>query len=84
VFTQEFQLLKSSRSQNLSLQEALRLHTMGSANAAFEEKQKSSLKPGKLADLAVWSDNPFSLSPDELLPTGFEMTIIGGEIVYQK
>jgi len=57
---------------------------MGSAYAAFEEKQKSSLKPGKLADLAVWSDNPFSLSPDELLPTGFEMTIIGGEIVYQK
>lgn len=70
--------------QNLSLSEALRLHTMGSAYAAFEEKLKGSLEPGKLADLAVWSDNPFSLSPDELLHTGFEMTIIGGEIAYQK
>lgn len=70
--------------QNLSIKEALRIHTMGSAYAAFEEKKKGSLEPGKQADLAVWSDNPFSLSPDELLQTGFEMTIISGEIVYQK
>lgn len=49
--------------QALTIQEALRAHTMGSAYAAHEEDSKGSIEPGKLADLAVWSDDPYTRSP---------------------
>ncbi len=44
--------------QALTVQEALRAHTMGSAYAAHEEEVKGSIEVGKLADLAVWSEDP--------------------------
>ena len=70
--------------QSLTIQEAMRLHTMGSAYAAFEENVKGSLEPGKLADLAVWRDDPYSLPPRHLPEVEIEMTMIGGKIVYQS
>ncbi len=70
--------------QALTIQEALRAHTMGSAYGAFEEKVKGSLEPGKLADLCVWSDNLYSIKPVDILNTQIEMTMIGGKIVYQR
>lgn len=70
--------------QALTIQEALRAHTMGSAYAAFEENVKGSLEPGKMADLSVWSDNIYSIKPVEILQTKIEMTMVGGKVVYQK
>ncbi len=70
--------------QAMTIQEALRAHTMGSAYAAFEDKVKGSLEPGKMADLAVWDANIYSIKPTEILQTNIEMTMIGGKIVYQK
>jgi predicted amidohydrolase YtcJ len=69
--------------QALTIQEALRAHTMGSAYAAFEEKVKGSLEPGKMADLIVWSANIYSITPMEILRTPIETTMIGGKIVFQ-
>ena len=69
--------------QALTIQEALRLHTMGSAYACFEENVKGSLEPGKLADLAVWSANIYSIRPEEILQAKIEMTMVGGKIVHQ-
>jgi predicted amidohydrolase YtcJ len=70
--------------QAITIQEALRAHTMGSAYAAFEEKVKGSLEPGKFADLTVWGNNIYEIEPQEIVNTKIEMTMIGGKIVYQK
>jgi len=69
--------------QCLTIQEALRAHTMGAAYAAHEERMKGSIELGKLADLAVWSEDPYSTPPQRLWQTAVEMTVIGGTIVYQ-
>jgi len=69
--------------QALTIKEALRAHTMGSAYAAFEEKIKGSLEAGKLADIAIWSDDIYSIQPRDIVKTKIEMTMIKGKIVYQ-
>jgi hypothetical protein len=69
--------------QCLTIQEALRAHTMGSAYAGFEEDVKGSIEPGKLADLAVWSEDPYTAPLKRLWQIPIETTIVGGQVVYQ-
>ncbi|MCX7000162.1 MAG: amidohydrolase [Candidatus Sumerlaeota bacterium] len=68
----------------LSIKHVLRIHTMGSAYAAFEEKIKGSIEEGKLADIVVWSHDFYSMFPRELNDLKAEMTMVGGKIVYGK
>jgi predicted amidohydrolase YtcJ len=70
--------------QIMTFEEALRAHTIEGAYAAHEENIKGSIEAGKLADLAVWNQDPSTLSIGELfnLPSVY-MTIIGGKVVYQ-
>jgi len=68
--------------QKLSMQEALRAHTMGSAYASFSETTTGSLEPGKYADLVIWSHDLYSMNPSEYEDLAAEMTIVGGEIFY--
>jgi predicted amidohydrolase YtcJ len=68
--------------QAMTLEEALRAHTMGSAYAAHEEEVKGSIEAGKLADLAVWSRDPLTVPLQELWNLPIAMTLVGGEIVY--
>ncbi|GIN92404.1 amidohydrolase [Siminovitchia terrae] len=71
--------------EKLSMQEALEVFTIGGAYATNEEDKKGTITQGKLADMTVFSRDLFEIEhPDELLDTEIEMTIIGGEIVYQK
>ena len=56
---------------------------MGNAIAAFEEDIKGSITPGKLADIAVLSQNLLEVADDELLDTEVVMTIVGGKIRYR-
>jgi hypothetical protein len=70
--------------QALTIQEALRAHTMGAAYAAQEEADKGSLEAGKLADLAIWSADPYNTPPGLLWQTPIDMTVIEGVIVYQS
>ncbi|MBY0120475.1 amidohydrolase [Bacillus sp. S/N-304-OC-R1] len=68
--------------EKLSMEEAVRLFTIGGAYATNEEHKKGTISRGKLADMTVYSKNLFSMSnPDELLETNIEMTIIGGEMI---
>jgi predicted amidohydrolase YtcJ len=69
--------------QVMTIQEALRAHTMGAAYAGHEEKTKGSIEPGKLADFAVWGADPMTATPTKMLTIPIVMTIIGGKIVYQ-
>lgn len=71
--------------QNLTMEEALRVFTYGGALATNEETIKGTLCRGKLADMTVYSQNLLELEdPDDLLNTKIEMTVIDGEICYEK
>ncbi len=70
--------------QALTIEEALRAHTMGSAYAAHEEDIKGSIEPGKLADLVVWSQDPYTTSIKELWQLPVDLTLVGGRVVFQR
>ncbi|HEX8139091.1 MAG TPA: amidohydrolase [Pyrinomonadaceae bacterium] len=70
--------------QAVSREQALRMFTLWAARAAFEEKTKGSIEVGKLADLTVLSADIMKIPAPEILKTRCLMTVIGGEIVYQK
>jgi predicted amidohydrolase YtcJ len=64
--------------------QALRSYTLNNAYAAFEETEKGSLEPGKLADITVLSRDILTAPADELLETEVMATIIGGEFVFRN
>jgi len=68
----------------ISMKDALRAHTMGSAYAAFEEDVRGSIEPGKTADMVVWSDDLYSASLQRLWNIKVEATIVEGEVVYKS
>lgn len=68
--------------ERITIQEALRIHTLGGAYASFEEKVKGSIEEGKLADLAVWSDDLYLIPQAQIKDLTVEVTIIGGKIVH--
>jgi predicted amidohydrolase YtcJ len=67
----------------MTIQEALRAHTIGSAYAGHQEEVKGSIEVGKMADLVVWSVDPYHSSAQELWNSTMELTMVGGEIVHQ-
>jgi predicted amidohydrolase YtcJ len=69
--------------QTLTLEEALRGYTMGSAYANFCETNRGTLAVGKYADLAVLSQDIFALEPAALLETEVELTMVGGTIPHR-
>lgn len=68
----------------ITREQAVKAYTYGSAFAEFAEKQKGTISVGKLADLAVLSQDIFSVPPDALPGTTGILTIIGGKVVYDK
>lgn len=70
--------------ERLSLGEAVYGFTMGAAYASGEETLKGSLEPGKLADLIVLTEDVFEREPEALLETPVSMTMLGGQIVYER
>jgi predicted amidohydrolase YtcJ len=67
----------------VSIEEAVTAYTYGSAYAEFKEKEKGSLTPGKLADLAVLSQDIFTIPVPALMGTRCVMTMVGGKILYR-
>jgi Predicted metal-dependent hydrolase with the TIM-barrel fold len=51
---------------------------------AFEEDVKGTLTPGKLADVAVLSDNMLEGPPGRIRETTVDYTVVGGEVVYTR
>lgn len=70
--------------EKLSMEETLRAFTLGSAYAAFWEKELGTIEEGKLADFTVFSRNLFTCKPEEILQTRALMTVVGGEVVYRR
>jgi predicted amidohydrolase YtcJ len=69
--------------QALTIEEALRAHTIVAAYAGHEEGIKGSLEPGKLADLVVWTEDPYSMYIRDLQYATVDLTMVGGSAVYQ-
>ena len=68
--------------QRVTVQQAVDAYTKGSAYAAFAETQIGTLEAGKLADLAVLSQNIFSVPRKTVGKTAVVLTMVGGQIVY--
>src|SRR5213592_4070959 len=68
--------------EKITLPEAVEAYTMGSAFAEFQEHEKGSITPGKLADMVILSDNIFDLKPEAIRNVKVETTIVGGKVVY--
>ncbi len=66
----------------ITREQAVEAYTHGSAYAAFVEKERGRLEPGKLADLVVLTQDIFTVPPEKLPATASILTIIGGQIVY--
>ena len=71
-------------SQRVSVTEAIRLFTWNGAYASFDEDIKGSIEVGKLADLVVLSDQILSVSEERIKDLEVEMTVIDGEILFEK
>ena len=69
--------------ERITVEQALSLYTTNAAYASFEEKVKGSLSPGRLADIVILSDDPTQVPPEKIKDIKVEMTIIGGEVVWE-
>lgn len=69
--------------EKITVAEALHAYTTLGAWAGFEEGDKGSLEPGKLADIALLDRDIFAIAPETLKETKVETTIVGGEIAYR-
>jgi predicted amidohydrolase YtcJ len=70
--------------QKLTVEEAVEAYTLGSAYAEFQEKEKGSITPGKLADMVLVSQDIFSIAPDSIRDTKVLKTFVGGKLVWES
>jgi predicted amidohydrolase YtcJ len=70
--------------QKMNRVEALRSYTIDAAYGAFEENIKGSIEHGKLADFTVFSKNIMSIPEEEILSTKIDMTVVNGEILFER
>jgi predicted amidohydrolase YtcJ len=69
--------------QRLSRIEAIRFYTIDNARLHFEEHEKGTIEPGKLADLILVDRDPLTCSEDDLRTTQVIWTMVGGKIVHR-
>ena len=70
--------------QRMTREEALKSYTQSAAYGAFEEDEKGSLEPGKLADVVVLSKDIMTCPQHEILQATVIHTIIGGALRYSS
>ena len=70
--------------EKITPEEALRMYGENAARATFGERLKGSISPGKLADLVMLNDDPTKVPINELKDIKVEMTILDGQVVWEK
>ena len=70
--------------QRLSVEEALRMYTLGSATVCGEAKTKGTLETGKYGDMVVLDEDPFSVAPHEISSIPVNMTVMGGRVTFAR
>ena len=68
----------------ISVAEAIKAYTWGSAYASFDEKIKGTIEVGKIADFAVLSDDILTIDPTRIEKTKVVMTIFDGRVIYER
>jgi len=69
--------------QRISVEEAIRAYTVGSAFAEFQENEKGTITPGKLADIVILARDIFKIDPKEIEKVKVVMTIMDGRVIYE-
>jgi hypothetical protein len=70
-------------SQKITVDEAVRGYTAGSAYAEFTDGNKGTIGSGALADMVMLSDDIFSIEPARIRDVKVTMTIVAGRIAYE-
>jgi predicted amidohydrolase YtcJ len=70
--------------QKISVEEAVRAYTVGSAYAEFQEKEKGAIAPEMLADLVILSRDIFNIDPIDIENVKVTMTIMDGRVVFER
>lgn len=70
--------------QRITREQAIRLYTINNAFLTFEEKEKGSLEPGKLADFIVLDRDILQCPEAEIQKIQVRQTFLGGKLVYQR
>ena len=68
--------------QRITVRQAVDAYTQGSAYASFADTAVGTLEAGKFADLAVLSQDIFTVPPKRIARTAVLMTMVGGRIVH--
>lgn len=74
----------NSAARSLTVDEAVRAYTLGSAYAEFQEKEKGTLAIGKLADFVMLSDDVYTIEKQRIGNTRVIMTILSGKVVFER
>ena len=67
--------------QKITVVEAVRAYTYGSAYGSFEDNVKGTIEPTKLADLTVLSEDIFTIEPSKIQDTKIVATVFNGKII---
>ena len=59
-------------------------HLKNAAYASYTEDENGTIEVGKNADFVVLEKNIYEIDPDEIKATKVDMTVLGGEIVYER
>jgi hypothetical protein len=70
--------------QKITVEEAVRAYTAGSAYAEFMEAEKGTIEAGKLADFVILSRDIFTVELESIDRTRVLMTVVGGRVVHQS
>jgi len=68
--------------QKITMEEAIKYYTLGSAYAQFMEDRKGMIKPGYLADIVITDKDLLTIPEQDIMKTKIDYTITGGKVVY--
>ncbi|MBG0859953.1 MAG: amidohydrolase [Bacteroidales bacterium] len=70
--------------QKLSMEEAIKYYTLGSAYAQFMDDRKGMIRKGYLADIVIVDRDLLTIPESDIMKTRVDYTITGGKVVYES
>jgi len=70
--------------EKITMEEAIRYYTLGSAYAQFMEDRKGMIRQGYLADIVILNADLFVIPENEIMTTKVDYTIVGGKIIFER
>ena len=77
-------IYRDLKPEKITVAEALRAFTYGSAYASFDERRKGTLEVGKLADLVVLPEDPLTIDPERFRQLKVDLTIFDGRVIFDR